>query len=80
MVEQEPTALALAAPFLRRHAAAFLGQVEAGPPIMREQFSRIQRINFNRSFDDCVALAGDFLHSLQETDDATQTARGRQRP
>lgn len=80
VVEQEPTALALAAPFLLRHAAAFLGQVEAGPPIMREQFSRIQRINFNRSFDDCVALAGDFLDSLREVDDATQTARERLRP
>lgn len=80
VVEQEPTALVHAAPFLLRHAAAFLDQVQAGPPIMREQFGRIQRISFNRSFDECVALVGDFLHSLQETDDATRTARERQRP
>jgi hypothetical protein len=80
VVEQEPTAIAHAAPFLLRHAAAFLGQVEAGLPIMREQFARIQRINFDRSFDECVALARDFLESLEETDDAPQRARGRQRP
>jgi hypothetical protein len=80
VVEQEPTAIAHAAPFLLRHAAAFLGQVEAGLPIMREQFARIQRINFDRSFDECVALARDFLESLRETDDAPQRAPGRQRP
>jgi hypothetical protein len=47
---------------------------------MREQFARIQRINFDRSFDECVALARDFLDSLQETDDAPQRARERYRP
>lgn len=78
VVEQEPTTLAHAAPFLLRHAAAFLGQIEAGPPIMREQFARIQRISFDRSFDECVALARDFLDSLRETDDSPQRARERQ--
>ncbi|SPK70540.1 conserved protein of unknown function (plasmid) [Cupriavidus taiwanensis] len=78
VVEQEPAALVHAAPFLLRHASAFLNQVQAGPPIMREQFSRIQRIRFNRSFDECVALVGDFLHPLQEADDPTPTARERQ--
>lgn len=80
VVEHEPTAHTHAAPFLLRHASAFRGQVEAGPPIMREQFDRIQRINFNRCFDECVALVGDFLHSLQETDDTAQKSRERQRP
>ncbi|MES2010441.1 MAG: nucleotidyl transferase AbiEii/AbiGii toxin family protein [Pseudomonadota bacterium] len=79
VVEQESIALAHAAPFLLRHAAAFLGQIEAGPPIMREQFARIQRISFDRSFDECVALARDFLNSLREADDSPQRARERQR-
>lgn len=79
VVEQEPIALVQAAPFLLRHAAAFREQVEAGPPLMREQFDRIQRIGFNRSFDECVALVGDILHSLQETDNAMQAAQERQR-
>lgn len=64
----------------RRHnLCKCVEQVEAGPPIMREQFGRIQRISFNRSFDECVALVGDFLDSLRETEDAPQTAREMQR-
>ncbi|MBP0624127.1 nucleotidyl transferase AbiEii/AbiGii toxin family protein [Cupriavidus consociatus] len=80
VVEQEPTALVHAAPFLLRHASAFLNQVQAGPPIMREQFSRIQRISFNRSFDECVALVGDFLHPVLNADGATPRAPSRPRP
>lgn len=41
---------------------------------MREQVARIQRISFDRSFDDCVALVGDFLDSLRETGDAPLAA------
>ncbi len=50
-----------------------------GPPSMREQFGRIQRIRFNRSFDECVARVGDYFDSLREIDDAPQAARERQR-
>lgn len=46
----------------RRHnLSKWVEQVEAGPPSMREQFGRIRRISFNRSFDECVALVGDLL-------------------
>ncbi|UIF90969.1 nucleotidyl transferase AbiEii/AbiGii toxin family protein [Cupriavidus sp. UYPR2.512] len=64
VVERDPQALSAAAPFLLRHAHAFLAQIDAGAPIMREQFARIQRIGFSQSFDECVLLAGDFLRSL----------------
>lgn len=74
VVEQEPAAPVHAAPFLLRHAAAFHDQIQAGPPIMREQFSRIQRINFDKSFDECVALVGKFLLSLQEPNEAASAA------
>ncbi|WP_193752496.1 hypothetical protein [Cupriavidus sp. IDO] len=47
---------------------------------MREQFARIQRISFDRSFDEGVALARDFLDSPRETNDAPQMAQERQRP
>ncbi len=67
VVEREPRALADAAPFLLRHAQAFLAQVEAGAPILREQFARIRRIGFSRSFDECALLAGKFLRSLDGT-------------
>ncbi|WP_427309042.1 nucleotidyl transferase AbiEii/AbiGii toxin family protein [Cupriavidus sp. H39] len=80
VVEQEPTALVRAAPFLLRHASAFLNQVQPGPPIMREQFSRIQRISFNRSFDECVALVEDFLHSVLSAEGATPRGAELRRP
>jgi len=67
VVEQAPEALAGAAPFLLRHAQTFMRQVEAGPPTMREQFDRIQRIDFHRGFDDCVVLAREFLATLPVT-------------
>lgn len=44
------------------------------------QFGRIQRTSSNRSFDECVALVGDFLDSQRKTDDAPQTARERSAP
>jgi len=64
VVERDLQALSHAAPYLLRHAEAFLAQVSAGVPIMREQFASIQRTGFSRSFDECVRLASDFLNGL----------------
>lgn len=64
VIEHEPDTLAPAAPYLLRHAQTFLDQVGAAPPIMREQFARIQRIGFQRSFEACAGLASDFLSDL----------------
>lgn len=64
VVERDPQTLSHAAPYLLRHAQAFLAQVSAGVPIMREQFANIQRTGFSRSFDECVRLASDFLNDL----------------
>jgi len=66
VVEREPDALAAASPYLQRNAGAFVSQIQAAPPIMREQFERIQRLDFQRSFDACVALASDFLSAFVE--------------
>jgi len=63
VMERAPDALAAAAPFVLRHAQAFLSQVAVAPPIMREQFNRIQRIDFHRTFDECVALAREFFRA-----------------
>ncbi|WP_059413634.1 nucleotidyl transferase AbiEii/AbiGii toxin family protein [Cupriavidus basilensis] len=64
VIEREPQALSAAAPYLGRHARAFVEQVRAGAPIMREQFNSIRRLGFQLSFDSCVELAGDFLLGL----------------
>ena len=64
VIERDPQALAHAAPYLQRHAQAFLARVSAGVPIMREQFASIQRTGFTRTFDECVRTAGDFLSGL----------------
>ncbi|AOY99838.1 hypothetical protein BKK81_11745 [Cupriavidus sp. USMAHM13] len=66
VIDREPAALAAAAPYLQRHAQAFVRQIQAAPPIMREQFERIQRLDFQRGFDECVVLASDFLLAFVE--------------
>ncbi|MGT2493575.1 hypothetical protein ACU4GD_31570 [Cupriavidus basilensis] len=56
---QEPTALHTPRRFcLTMQLPSWANR--GGPPIMREQFARIQRISFDRSFDECVALARGF--------------------
>lgn len=69
VVESAPEELATAAPFLLCHAETFLDQVLAAPPFMRAQFDRIQRINFHRSFDECVQISEEFLGGLAKPDD-----------
>lgn len=61
VIAREPTALAAAVPYLRRHAAAFIEQINDPTPIMRESFARIERLDFHESFDACVASATAFL-------------------
>lgn len=67
VVEQDRDALEGAAPFLLRHAAAFMDQVVGRRPILEKQFAQIERRQFARSYDDCVALAKDLFATLDST-------------
>lgn len=58
-------------PFVLRHADAFLDQIVGRRPILEKQFQQIERRQYARNYDDCVALASDFLAALA---DATKSA------
>jgi hypothetical protein len=65
VIEAEPEALRTASRFLARHADAFVSQVKARPQLMKEQFARIMRRDFQRSYEECVELAEAFLAGLK---------------
>lgn len=64
VIEAEPQALAAAAPFLRKHADAFIARLKQRPDLMREQFAHIRRRAFQKSYEECLALAEAYLSSL----------------
>jgi hypothetical protein len=64
VIEAEPEALRTASRFLVKHADAFIRTVKARPQLMNEQFARIMRLNYRRSYDECVELAESFLAEL----------------
>lgn len=71
-VEPFRDALGRAAPFVLRHADAFLDQIVGRRPILEKQFQQIERRQYARHYDDCVGLASDFFAALA---DATKSAK-----
>lgn len=65
VIEAEPEALRTASRFLVKHADAFIRTVKARPQLMNEQFVRIMRLNYRRSYDECVELTESFLADLR---------------
>jgi hypothetical protein len=57
VADLEPTALDAARPFLARHSAAFLTRLKQYREISKEEFNQIDRIDYTRSFDECMDLA-----------------------
>jgi len=64
VIEREPGALAAAAPALVRHRTAFLDQIRNPHPTLKIAFGAIATLDYTPRFDDCVALAGDYLEGL----------------
>jgi len=64
VIEQEPMALASAGQFLTKHRAEFLAQLDARRDILKLQFEQIDVLDFQATFDECVAIAHNFLRSL----------------
>lgn len=64
VVERELDAVRLAAPFLVKHRAAFLGQVRQPHPSLRAAFDAIAVLDYQTSYAHCVAVVGDFLEQL----------------
>jgi len=57
VVDLEPDAIDEARPFMARHAQTFLARLNDYRELTREEFSKIDRIAYKRSFDECMDLA-----------------------
>jgi hypothetical protein len=57
IAELEPSAIAVAMPFMRTHAMPFLQRLHDFEDLARDQFEKIERIGYRRSFDDCMRRA-----------------------
>ncbi|WP_328591152.1 nucleotidyl transferase AbiEii/AbiGii toxin family protein [Cupriavidus agavae] len=65
VIEADPQPLRNVAPFLLRHADAFIDRLKARPALMRDQFGAIRRREFWRSYEECLDMAEAFLNSLR---------------
>lgn len=65
--EAEPQAIVLAAPFIGRHGAAFLQQLQERAALVEAEFGAIDAIGFRRPFAACVAQAREIIESLLST-------------
>jgi hypothetical protein len=60
----EPDAIAVAAPFMRRHGATFLKTLHERSALLRADFKQIDVIGHRRSFDACLARAHAIIESI----------------
>ncbi|MGE3348082.1 MAG: nucleotidyl transferase AbiEii/AbiGii toxin family protein [Ramlibacter sp.] len=67
VIEREPAPLAKAAPFLIRHRAAFIQQIEQRQSVLAAQFDAIERLEYAPSYADAAKRASAFLLSLPPT-------------
>jgi predicted nucleotidyltransferase component of viral defense system len=61
VAEMEPDAIEAARPFFEKHADAFLQRLDDYRDLARNEFEKIDRLSYNRSFDDCMEIARDVL-------------------
>lgn len=66
VADLDPGAIDQAAPFFRRHGAAFIAQLKANAGYLEEEFAHIQRIAYQRPFDECLTLAEVIIDSAME--------------
>ncbi len=61
----EPEAIAIAAPFMRRHGATFLQVLRERADVLRADFGQIDSIGHRPpSFDDCLVIATEIIESI----------------
>ena len=64
VIEREPDALQVAAPFLSRHAKEFVAQLASRRKVLQAQFAAIDTLDYRPTFDEAFARAAEFLYSL----------------
>lgn len=57
VAELEPRAIEIACPFFAKHGAAFIAGLKSNAAVAREEFKQIARLDYVRTFDDCIAIA-----------------------
>jgi predicted nucleotidyltransferase component of viral defense system len=57
VADLEPLAIDAARPFMGRHSEAFLGRLKQYHELAKEEFGKIDRIAYTRSFEECMDLA-----------------------
>lgn len=57
VADLDPGAIDLAAPFFARYGRAFIQQLKASAAVVEEEFAHVQRISYERPFDECLVLA-----------------------
>jgi nucleotidyltransferase AbiEii toxin of type IV toxin-antitoxin system len=57
VADRDPAAIERAAPFFTKHGDAFVAQLKANVGYLEEDFAQIQRIGYQRPFEECLTLA-----------------------
>ena len=57
VADLEPAALDAVRPFMARHSASFLARLKQYHDLSKEEFNKIDRIGYSRSFEECMELA-----------------------
>jgi len=57
VAELAPDQIAIAAPFFQRHKESFLNQIMGRRAVLERQFESIDRLSFDKSYAECVAIA-----------------------
>lgn len=71
VADAEPTAIAQAAPFMKKHGATFLAQLATRSDLVEKQFEAIDAIGFRRSYRECMQRARAIISPLL-VDDAVE--------
>lgn len=61
VAQAEPEAIKTASPFIKKHGAAFIAQLEGRASTVREQFEAIDVIGRRLSFDNCLRQAREII-------------------
>lgn len=64
VAKAEPTAIEMAAPFMRKHGQAFLQRLEQRANLAEAEFKAIDSLEFHATFAECMTLAATVIEPL----------------
>jgi hypothetical protein len=63
IADLDPAAIEQAAPFFTKHGDTFIARLKANVGYLEDEFSQIQRIDYQRPFEECLTLAETIIDS-----------------